>query len=173
MNFLKIFQAHTERYPSWQVQDVYKLAYQAALGPGHSIRNPSSAREWLERELAAMGKGPTEPVIDPISTNEEIVRVHLRPYLAYGGDPEMLLSAFVDTANHYHGETELLEAYLAQIVDHQHFPPEKMEDFFQKIKEQGYPGVHHSETYRKLYRPAYRVVGRKYLPNSINWDQTG
>lgn len=168
MSLETILRSHSRRYPSWQVQDVYKLAHQAAFGPGHMVKDPSSARLWLDRELAEMGEGPTEPVIDPISADGAIVRVHLRPYLAGSGDPEALLAAFLDSANQYKGEAEILEVNWVHIGKYCSFPAAEMSAFFKEMKVQGYPAVHHSEEYRKHYRPAYRVIGLKYLPNTRN-----
>ena len=33
--------------------------------------------------------------------------------------------------------------------------------------EQGCPVVSHSETYRQLYKPAYRVVKKEYIPGKL------
>ena len=129
MRFEKILLSHSRRYPEWQVQDVYKLVYQAALGPGHMVKDPVSARAWLEREIGGMGEGAAEPAIDPISSDGAIVRVHLRPYLADGGDPVSLLSAFLKTANEYCGEMDTLEAYWAQAVTNGTFPIPELEAF--------------------------------------------
>jgi len=87
-----------------QIQDVYKLLHQAAMGSEHAVSNPESARGWLIRELAEMGEGVPEPLIDPISPDDEIVRVHMRPYVAAGYDPDLLLDAFIRTANEYRGD---------------------------------------------------------------------
>ncbi len=163
MRFSTILQSHARRYPAWQMQDVYKLVHQASLGPEHMVTDALTARAWLEGELAEMGEGPTDPIIDPISADGEMVRVHLRPYQAGGGDPETLLAAFLETANDYHGSVDLLEANLAQAVQHCIYPVPLMETFFQEMKAGGYPAVHHSEVYKNRYRPAYRVIGGNYV----------
>jgi hypothetical protein len=90
-----ILRAQFLRYPAIQIQDVYKLIHQAALGSEHAISNLDGARKWMERELAEMGAGSDEPVIDPISTDHQIVRIHVRPFVAQGGNPETLLDAFI------------------------------------------------------------------------------
>jgi hypothetical protein len=86
-----ILRSHFSRYPLMQVQDLYKLLHQAALGSEHAVRNPETARNWLTRELAEMGDGPPEPLFDPISPGGEIARVHLRPFVAGGHNPDALL----------------------------------------------------------------------------------
>jgi len=161
-----VLQSHLSRYPAMQVQDVYKLVHQASMGSEHAVPNPESARKWLTRELAKMGQGPLEPLIDPISADGEIVRIHLRPYVATGHDPDSLLEAFIRTANEYRGEIRLLEEYWQAAVNTAKFPLAEMDEFFRSVKAQNYPAVHHSREYEKSYRPAYRVVARAFCPDS-------
>ena len=35
--------------------------------------------------------------------------------------------------------------------------------FYAKMEAQDLPAVHHSEVYKRLYRPAYRVIARQYM----------
>jgi len=102
---------HLTRYPKMEARDVYKLLFQAVLGAEHAVRDEAAARDWLYREQREMGGGPSEPVLDPLSPDGRLVRVHLRPYLAAGGDPEALLRAFVRTANEWRGAPETLRTY--------------------------------------------------------------
>jgi hypothetical protein len=151
-----------------EVKDLYKLLFQAALGSEHAVGVEASARRWLERELASMGNGPNEPLLDPISPDGKIVRVHLRPYLAAGKDPETLSRAFFRTANEWHGSLAQLREFgsiAAKIMDAVLEPltGDAIRSFFAKMETQGFPAAHHSEIYRRLYRPAYRVVARKLL----------
>ena len=106
-----VLQDHLSRYPGMQIQDLYKLLHQAALGSEHAVSDPGSAARWLTRELEDMGEGIPESLIDPISSNGDIVRVHLRPYVDAGHDPQILLNAFIRTANEYRGEMQLFERY--------------------------------------------------------------
>ena len=153
-----VLYSHLSRYPALQIQDLYKLLHQAAMGSEHALSDLESARNWLIRELAEMGEGLLEPLIDPISADGGIVRVHLRPYIAAGHDPDLLLDAFIRTANEYHGNAHLLEQFWQAAVNMAHFPTAKMDEFIRSMKAQNYSAVHHSSEYEKLYRPAYRVV---------------
>jgi hypothetical protein len=146
-----------------QLADVYKLIHQAAMGSEHAIRDERSARSWMTRELAEMGEGPVEPLLDPLSVETGIVRVHLRPYIASGGDPAKLLEAFLCTANQHKGQIRLLETYWQAAVSLAEsgqipFSVDEMRSFIIPLAAQGFPAVHHSSEYQKLYRPAYRVV---------------
>jgi hypothetical protein len=156
------------RYPQMQMADLYKMLLQAALGNEHAIRNEQTSRDWLTRELAEMGTGPDDPFLDPISADGQIVRVHLRPYLQAGKDPEKLLRAFVLTANEWHGSLEKFKEYAATAAQMVHpglsqFLPVEFKAFFAKMEAQDFPVMHHSDVYERLYHPAYRVVARQYL----------
>jgi hypothetical protein len=161
--FESILRSHLTRYPAMQIQDVYKLIHQAALGSEHAAPDPESARKWMEREIAEMGDGPSESVIDPISPDGEIVRVHLRPFASRGGSLEKLVEAFIRTATEYRGEIALLENYWATAVRLENFPAADMDNFFQPMKADNFPAVHHSSEFKKAYSPAYRVIARKFL----------
>jgi hypothetical protein len=164
--FEGILRSHLTRYPAMQIQDVYKLIHQAALGNEHAAPDPESARKWTEREIAEMGDGPSEPVVDPISADGEIVRVHLRPFVSRGGSLEKLVEAFIRTANEHRGEIALLESFWATAIRMGIFPAADMDEFIQSVKAENYPAVHHSAEYRNAYHPSYRVVSQKHPPLS-------
>ena len=162
MTFESILRSHITRYPAMQIQDVYKLVHQAALGSEHAVSSPEHARQWMEREIAEMGAGPVEPVIDPISEDGQMLRVHLRPFVAQGGNPEILLDAFVRTANEFQGNVEYLKKYWKIATGIEHFSTVEMGKFIRSMQVQDFPAMHHSSEYESLYRPAYRVVWQKF-----------
>jgi hypothetical protein len=164
MTFESVLQNHLVRYPSMQIQDVYKLMHQASMGSEHAVTDAVGVQRWMERELAEMGAGPDEPMLDPISGDGQMVRVHLRPFVSQGGNPESLLDAFVRTANEFRGNKQALEEYWKIASDLLNFPANQIDDFMQSIRTQGYPAVHHSTEFERLYRPAYRVVWHKFFP---------
>lgn len=154
-----------------QPADLYKLAYQACLGSGHAVSDPQHARRWLEDELAQMGDGPDEPTYDPISPDRRILRIHLRPYLASGGDPEYLLQAFIRTANEFHGSTAALAACGEEMIQMAQagqltLEAQSIQQYFAEQQVLGYPAAHHSIIYQAHYRPAYRVVSKAYFGKS-------
>ncbi len=162
--------SHLARYPAMQLVDLYKLIHQAAMGSEHAIRDAESARNWLTRELAGMGDdcratsrhGIPEPLMDPLSDETGIIRVHLRPYIASGGDPARLLDDFIRTANEFNGDPQTLEKYWHIATSLGHFPAVEMDGLIQSMRAKNYPAVHHSPEYERLYRPAYRVVWKKF-----------
>lgn len=170
--FVTIVTDHLARYPRMQVEDVYKLAHQACLGSEHAVSDQAHAARWLEREIAELGAGPDEHIVDPIAPGGSIVRVHLRPYLASGGDTAALLEAFVRTANEVRGSTERLAACWlgveAMALDGAApFRPGAVRSLGSRLREAGYPALHHSAAFERTYRPAYRVVARALLPTGL------
>jgi hypothetical protein len=159
----QLLSAHLARYPAMQLDDIYKLLHQAALGPGHAVDNPAAARKRLDEEMAALGGGHDEPAKDIISPDGRLGRVHLRSYLAGGGEPDVLHRAFLETANSYPASSDKLAKFcdcLGDLADAGGIPFARAEvlAYFGKISRDGYPAVHHSEAYRNAYRPAYRVI---------------
>ncbi len=166
--FRRILANHCARYPQFEVQDVYKLIHQGVMASEHAIADPEQARAWLEREAGGLGSGLPDPVIDPISQDGRIARVHLRPYLAAGGDLEALLEAFICTANEQRGtKTELkrrwsLAEQMAEAGELE-LGAAAFRKFFSEMEQNGFPAVHHSEAYTRAYKPAYRVVVHEFL----------
>jgi hypothetical protein len=159
----QLLSAHLARYPAMQLDDIYKLLHQAALGPGHAVDNPVAARKRLDQEIEALGKGSAEPMQDIISPDGRLGRVHLRSYLAAGGDADALHRAFVETANSYPPSPDKLAKFCGCLgdlaaADGIPFAREEVLAYFGKIAQAGYPAVHHSEAFRNAYQPAYRVV---------------
>jgi hypothetical protein len=175
-SFQAILLDHAWRYPGWMAADVYKLAHQAALGSEHAVTDDGGVRAWMERELATLGEGKEEPLVDPISASGEVIRIHLRPYIKAGYSSEALLDAFIRTAREYSGSYERLQAYLGQAVqlaghDGLNLPGEnpayELYELVRRMQKDGYPAVHHSEQFEALYHPAYRAIAREFLPGEL------
>jgi len=164
----QLLSRHLERYPHMQLEDVYKLLHQAALGPGHAVKDAAEARTRLEAEAAALGSGPDEPAQDVISPDGRLARIHLRPWLAAGGRLEDLCSAFVQTANTWPPSPDKLAKFCGCLGDLAAtgglpFGKDEVVAWFDRIAAAGYPAVHHSEKYSSSYKPAYRVVSIELL----------
>jgi hypothetical protein len=165
MKFIgQLLSAHLVRYPAMQLADIYKLLHQAALGPGHAVDNPAAARKRLDEEIAALrGTDGTEMARDVISPDGRLARIHLRAYLADGGSADALSRAFAETANSYPASRDKLVKFCGCLGDLAQaggipFGRTQVEEYFADIANKGYPAIHHSETFREAYRPAYRVV---------------
>jgi hypothetical protein len=165
---------HAHRYPAWELTDLYKLLHQAAMGAEHALTNESGVREWLVRELAELSPdaGIAEPLLDPLSPDGQLVRMHLRPFVCRGLEPEPLLHAFFRTARERTPAPEQLMASAEVAVQLAHekllpFDADALTTFFTERQAQGFPAYHHSAAFRQHYQPAYRVVARAFLPEEL------
>lgn len=161
--FRRVLTGQVARYPRLQAQDVYKLVYQATMGPRHAGLDSAMAARWMDREVATLEPGPDEPVVDTIDANGRLVRVNLRPYLAAGGDRAALVRAFVRTAREVEGSTADLQRqlrYAERMAAAGGLPVDRavLRAFVTRMRDAGWPAVEHSEAYEAEYRPAYRVI---------------
>jgi len=160
---------HLQRYSRMQLADIYKLLHQAAMGAGHAVDDPVTALSRLQSEAAQLAAGPADPLVDPISPDGQLARIHLRPYLAAGHDLGALADAFVQTARVRPPDPDKLAKFCACLGDLAQagglpFSRQQVEAYVAQIVRQGYPVVHHSEAYRGAYAPAYRVIAVGCLP---------
>jgi hypothetical protein len=169
MQFIgNLIDRHLARYPQMALADIYKLLHQAALGSAHAI-DALAARSRLQQEIAALRAGPEEPLVDPISPDGRLARIHLRPFVAAGCDPDVLLEAFANTAQTYPASPQKLAKFCACLgelaaLGRIPFAREAVLEYVAELEESGYPTVRHSEGYREAYLPAYRVVALEHLP---------
>jgi hypothetical protein len=168
-----ILAAHAVRYPFWSVEDLYKLIHQSAMGSEHAIKEEAKVDDWLVRELREMGPGPEEPLLDPISPDGLILRVHLRPFARHGFDHKLLVNAFLRTAKEYQGSHKRIEDYRENAVElvregKLQISTGEIIRLFAEMKANNYPAIHHSPLFGQHYRPAYRVVASLYLPKEIS-----
>jgi hypothetical protein len=169
-----VVETHVRRYPLMQAEDLYKLAHQAAFGPGHAVDDPDQARTWLLAEverLAArsMAEETDEPLIEALRPDRSVVRVHLRPYFEAGLDTDELAAAFARSAAEHRPAPEVFERYrrcfeeLAEDGDLD-VDRDSLSSYLDRRAAEGLPAVHHSDEYVRAYRPAYRVVLLETLP---------
>lgn len=160
-----ILLAHGAEHPQMEPRDGAKLVYQSVFGGGHLIRDraESLARLRAEYEATPQVDGPLYETI-----GGGLVRVHLAALDAHGVSPETLNGWFADSAQRVRGTREQLLRGLEELraVTAEggfSFGPAELESYLAEYAVQGWPPVSHSETYRRLYRPAYRVVLASYL----------
>jgi hypothetical protein len=169
-----ILAQHARRYENWGVADLYKLIHQASHGSEHALGDETQVRHRLERELAQLGPGKDEPLIDPISPDGRIVRIHLRPFARRHLNEEALLKAFILTGSEFHPSADRLIEYAAvagQLAQEGvlSFSEEEISRYIDDLRTSGFPAVHHSWRYTQDYQPAYRVVAWEFLPDKPSW----
>jgi hypothetical protein len=163
-------------HPDATADDAYKFLHQGVFGPGHAIDNRQSAARALDEEVA--GLAPTsvaDPLCQPLGGPTPMARIHLRPFLAAGGDISVLLDVFVASAAVAAGTAADMDAALAAAVEAlarsgQWTLAGELESTAKGLAAGSYPAVSHSEPYRNGYKPAYRVVALE-LARAKGWCQ--
>lgn len=161
-------------HPDAAADDAYKFLHQGVFGPGHAIDDRQSAARALEEEAA--GLTPTsvaDPLCQPLGGPTPMARIHLRPFLAAGGDIAALLDVFVASAAVAAGTAADMDAALAAAVavlvkDGHWGLAGELESMAKGLAAGSYPAVSHSERYRNAYKPAYRVVALE-LARAKGW----
>ena len=150
-------------YPEMQVQDVYKLVFQAAFGPQHAAIDSAMVFDWLNGEWATVDTTNPAPEIEPITPDSSMVRVNLGAYKRNGGDKQSLGMKFLHTARHFRGSKKIFLKYWRDVEllakkDLIPFTRQELADYLRQMKKKGLPAMHHSEKYMQLYKPSYRVI---------------
>lgn len=166
-SFIQILEEHAERYPMMQPQDYGKLIFQSEFGPEHMVRDQNGALSFLQEEMAVLSQDASPWKMEDVGG--ELCRF---PLSACPSDRAVRLLAelFVRSAAKSRGTAEGIMEKTRQLLDLQ-IPKGKtpslqirrqMEEWVREWKKNGFPPVHHSETYRKAYRPHYRLIQKEY-----------
>lgn len=171
-----------QRYPFMEMQDLVKLAYQASFGCEHAVNDKNGSLTRLKDEYHTLMSTLSsldlrnlvdQPLFEPISAH--LARLNLAAVKESSLSIETVHQLFLVTASEYQGSFELFDDTLDQIRQMIRqgtglVNPPSLREFNRWISayvSEGCPPVHHSDTYRRLYHPAYRVVLRPfsaYLP---------
>ncbi|MFH0988412.1 MAG: hypothetical protein V1799_00155 [bacterium] len=171
-SFRNIALSHYHRYPKMEIQDYYKLVYQAAMGNEHLMVDTSALSQYLFAELASVNANLNEPLLEFISPDSSLARINLRPFKALGRNPKELLDAMLKTAKVFIKSRDNLQNWWSDIEKLSldtliTCKKADLQQYFQSIQRQNYPAQHHSQQYASFYKPAYRVALVKYLQNII------
>ena len=169
--------------------DVYKCLHQGEFGVGHTIDHPEGFRYRLHQEVL---RGPSEPIREPavecVSADGQMLRVNLRALRSVSAEDvsqavDDLARVCVQSAQVTQGYSarflETLDLFMklnqaGEIILAGHvfaFPAEWVERFLFEVRElmrriRQVPVFSHSERYKRLNRPSYRVVVRSVLEAS-------
>ena len=164
---------HYQSYPKLEAEDIFKYLFQSAFGCEHFVLSEDTAREYILREYATLPKSE-QPKTEPL--DGDYSRVHLS-HLNAGLPPEALARLFCLSARKEEEGRALLEEKLevAKELVEGGFLPLDGAEFSQKLaawRALGYPALHHSNAFREVYRPAYRVIANRYVRLLPVWTQS-
>lgn len=161
---------HLDRYPRLQFVDLYKCCYQGVLGIEHLFTNIDRVYRHLVAEWEALAPvGDREVCFESVSIDGRILRLHLRAYRSRGGTVGPLWQAMMRS---FHpigpGDLAVLDRILALLESDckaglYPFDPREVTRYRQQNRQKGFTAVHHSKSFRRYYRPAYRVLRRESL----------
>lgn len=163
-SFERALARHALTYPGMTPRDAVKLAVQAEFGGGHMIADEEKSLAYLREECADLLPGDAAPCED---IGGGLCRLDLCAALGKGLSLETVNRMFVSTANQSRGSAEGLEGKLALLTrmcaaGRMPFAPDDLASYLIEYRAMGCPAVSHSEAYRGLYVPHYRVIGGAY-----------
>ena len=166
----QILRTHAGKYPLMEPVDAVKLIYQNVFGGGHLVRDPAACRCALQHEYAQTPQLPDAPLLEKIGNG--LARVMLNALDAGGYAPEQLGYDFVRSSREHRGTLKgfLLKLDVLRKVTASgafSFTTEELEAYLETYKDAGYPMVSHSQRYRDAYKPAYRIVQLRSLPEEV------
>ena len=164
MTVLKnVLTLHAQRYPAMEIQDYVKLLYQSEFGPGHLVTE-ADALESLQAEFAQAREESYAPQYTVEAIGGGLCRAHLDPRLFTEADLPLLSRCLTRSAQPWGTMAGLWEklGVLSAMAWCGKLPldPRELELFLSLYESQGCPPLHHSDGYRELYRPHYRILNR-------------
>ena len=158
-----------------EVVDVYKMLFQSVYGVQHILQDV--ARRRLEEELSELetSKLSDEPLIESITVDDAIVRINLGPFKANKLPLEKLFSALAASIKEIRGTQKAflrLWNRFRNLVEagKLSFDTSDLQDFNDRVEKENYPPYHHSAKYKRVYKPAYRVVKREVFKRTFDID---
>ena len=155
---------HYNTYPRLEVSDIFKFIFQSAFGCEHLVSSKERALNYIKEELKRVNADEA-PRVDALDGD------YSRVYLSCLNDkvtPEIMAEYFCLSAKiESDGKVKLLEkiAVARELIEDGTIALSlsDFDELHDKWREAGYPAIHHSESFREAYHPAYRVIANEYV----------
>jgi hypothetical protein len=164
-----LLEQHLTWYPLMQVEDIYKLIYQGAMGSGHSITSSQEFIHQLNTEYASLQPAPDERPLETVRPDHTLLRLNLRPYKANHLDTKHLIPLLIETSRQFTASAaELVQdwnTFIHYCEQNKGFPfkVQYIRQFTHWLEKEDYPAIHHSPVYRHNYQPSYRLIGIQFV----------
>ena len=164
-----------QQYPQARLLDIYKSCFQDFMGPEHLVNDATSARVYLEQELATTEATDLQSWYwEPCGLGGNYVRVSLKAVQDRFISADTLLDAFVRSANDTEHPT--VEQWATRwhaivgIIDDMgltlpHYDKDKQ--FIEDVLAHGKYAISHSPDYREAYSPHYRIIKRDIFEQEL------
>ena len=164
MDILALVNEHLGRYPDMEPQDIIKLIYQNEFGGGHMIDSFENSFQRLKDECDSLDEKSsflsTEKIGDNLihvnltKLNEFQLKALNQIFVVSSKQKSGNLTAFIEKLSLVKQAMEIKEIdYDSQLFTQELTAYEKL----------NFPPISHSNQYRQLYQPHYRVVDRRYF----------
>ena len=159
----KLIMEHCGKYPALEIQDLLKFLHQSSFGCEHLVTDLVAATEYIKRETENY-KASNKDKVEAL--DGDFCRVHL-DVTNEGLRAETLGKLFYLSAHAVKNGKEELENRLNIVLELARknkikFSEEELRKEIAKWREKGYPACRHSEKFRELYAPGYRVIRNEY-----------
>ena len=155
MNWNEILTFHMARYPSMEPKDLGKLLYQSCFGPEHMVSGTQQVKEGILREWREMERCSPEGA-EPIGGG--LCRFPLS-LLRDEEDCALLALLFTATARSYAKQSGSFAPRMARLKA---LDIPGVGDWLEEYEQAGCPPVSHSDAYRRIYHPHYRLLKEEY-----------
>ena len=165
-----ILTQHAIKHPLIEPCDAAKLIYQNEFGGGHLISDKEASLKRLKEEYQTVIQSANFPLLEDIGNG--IVRVNLAAMDAAGITIRTLNDTFIASSRIIQGTKESFIKKL-NVLDKLTeegiftFDEFSLHAYLNDYESLGYPLVSHSKIYRDAYKPAYRVVCKKLMLESV------
>lgn len=148
-------------YPALELTDLFKALYQSVCGCEHLVGDASAAADYIRKEAASHVPHSGESV-EPL--DGDYCRVSL-DVLDEGLSADTFARLFAFSAEHR--DPSPLEEKLSVLLDLAEkneipFSASETRNAIAQWRQAGFPACHHSESFRRAYAPAYRLMKAEY-----------
>ena len=161
---LKELSLHKQLEP----QDVIKFLYQSLYGPEHLI-GPDDRDAVFSYFLKEYDDAVPKDSKLVTQLSEKYSRIDIGAYKRLGLDPVHFFNMFYLSAGKAQAGKDAIISCIDEIkkdfdVYGFAFSHDQFDEYCRSYVSSGMGAVHHSSSYRDLYRPSYRLVDNRYLP---------
>lgn len=163
MDLSLMIEKFVEKYPCCELQDIFKLIYLVIVGPDE-IPSVEYAEMYLKDECLNIEESYEEE-FDYLT--DEVVRVNLYPYIKNGGSISDLAEAYYKSQFYFYKDYQLLKETLeinrVFMSTLSFFNEEEYDNLMNALIENDFQSIHHSEEYKEIYHPHYRIICKNML----------
>lgn len=173
MNNKELVLFHQNKYPHMLLEDHVKRIHQMIFGPAHAHNQPSLAKiqDYITSEINEMNVNDCDD--DIIDIGNGFVRIELGMIIREQTPIDLCSHAFFSSMNSIYIDKDPILSMKSAIDELEHMIENNQlpydihgsKSWLIHYRSMGYPVIHHSAIYRKLYRPHYRVIHSTYIPN--------